>query len=66
MPGAAPRCSHGSMTNSSRGAKPGDRELGVIGMLGIVCIVLCVIAGLVVVGWFILLGLAMSRYGSNK
>ncbi|ETA71035.1 hypothetical protein ActroDRAFT_0055 [Actinospica robiniae DSM 44927] len=66
MPGAGPGWSHGSMTHNSRDTKPGDRTFDMISMLGVVCVVLCVIAGLVAVGWFILLGLAMSRYGSNK
>ena len=37
-----------------------------LGAFGIAATVLCVIAGLVVVGWFIVAALAMSRYGSNK
>lgn len=61
-----PRRSNGRMSNSSRGSSRADRVTSAISVLAVVCVVLCVIAGFAVLGWFVFAGMAMSRYGSNK
>ena len=67
MPAVPCRWSHEAMTNSSRaGGNRGSRVDHALGVFGIVCVAVCVIAGLAFVGYFVLLGVAMSRYGSNK
>jgi hypothetical protein len=51
------------MSNTSRSSSRTDHVLSV---LGVVCVLVCVIAGLAVVGYVVLVGMAMSKYGSNK
>lgn len=51
------------MSNSSRSSRIPD---GVLIALGVVCVTVSVIAGLAVLGYFVLGALAMNRYGSNK
>lgn len=62
MPGVAGQCGNTDMTSPSQG----NSYRSAVSMLGLICVVLLVISGLAVVGYFVLFAVAMSNYGSNK